>query len=90
MKELIHAHEAKLIADNINDKTIVDIKAAITGEIMKMVNKGQYKAFIFFESSNCKYRNEIMEWLQNKGYKVKYDPGNQIDGPELYISWEEV
>ena len=90
MKELMHAHEAKLLADSINNKTINDIKVAITGEITKMANEGQYKAIIFFESINYKYRNEAIEWLENKGYKVKYDPGNQIDGPELHISWEEV
>lgn len=90
MKELIHAHAAKQLADNMNDKVLYDIKTAITGEIMAMVNKGQYKAFIFFEGSNYyRYKDEIIEWLENKGYKVKYNPGNPLDGPELHISWEE-
>lgn len=88
MKELMHAHEAKRLADSINDKTIVDIKAAITGEIMKMVNEGQYKTSIFFEHNIYEYRSEIVEWLESKGYKVKYDPGNPLDGPRLDISWE--
>ena len=90
MKELILAHEAKRLADSINNKTLDDIKAAITGEIMNTVNKGQYKTFIFFEHNFHEYRGEIIEWLESKGYKVKYDPGNPLDGPRLDISWEEL
>ncbi len=88
MKELIHAHDAKLLADNINHKEIYDIKIAITCEIMKLVNKGQYKTTIFFENKINKYKDEIIEWLKSKEYKVEYDPGNQMDGPVLNISWE--
>lgn len=89
MKELMHAHEAKRLTDDINYKEIDDIKTAITSEIIKMVSEGRYEAFIFFESSNYKYKDEIIEWLENKGYKVRYEPGNQRDVPELHISWKE-
>ena len=88
MKELIHALAAKQLTDSINCKEIDDIKTAIISEITKMVSKGRYEAFIFFESSNYKYKDAIIEWLENKGYKVKYNPGNQRDVPELYISWK--
>lgn len=89
MKELIHAHDAKRLADSINNKTLDDIKMAITCEIMKLVNEGRYKTSIFFEHNFYEYRGEIIEWLESKGYKVKYDPGNPLDGPRLDISWED-
>lgn len=84
----MHAHEAKRLADSINYKEIDDIKIAITHEIMKLVNNGKYKTSVFFENSNHKHKDEIVEWLESRGYEVKYDPGNQLDGPRLDISWE--
>ena len=88
MKELIHSNDAKLLADSINQKEIDDIKIAISSKIMESVNEGQYKTSIFSINNIYKHKDEIIEWLESKGYKTKYEPGNQFDGPSLDISWE--